>query len=96
MKIRQIILPTESMNLFFLTPTNYQEITRIITSLKNSSSFGPYGISSFIFKIDSGVVSLPLSLFFNLLTKQACFLESLKFSKVIPTFKFGAKCDLSN
>ena len=30
----------------FLTPTNFQEISRII-SLKNSSAFGPDGISSF-------------------------------------------------
>ena len=34
----------------FLTPTNFQEISRIISSLKNSSSFGPDGISSFFFK----------------------------------------------
>ena len=33
----------------FLTPTNFQEISRII-SLKNSSSFGPDGISSFFLK----------------------------------------------
>ena len=31
----------------FLTPTNLQEISRIISSLKNSSSFGPNGICSF-------------------------------------------------
>ena len=31
----------------FLTPTNFQEISRIISSLKNSSSFGLDGISSF-------------------------------------------------
>ena len=31
----------------FLTPTNLQEISRIISSLKNSSSFGPDGISPF-------------------------------------------------
>ena len=31
----------------FLTPTNLHEISRIISSLKNSSSFGPDGKSSF-------------------------------------------------
>ena len=59
----------------FLIPSNLQEISRIISSLKNSSSFGSYGISSSFLKIDSGVVSLPLSLFFDLFTKQACILE---------------------
>ena len=80
----------------FLTPTNFQEISRIISSLKNSSSFGPDGISSFFLKIASDVVSFPLSIFFNLFIEQGCFPESLKLSKVIPMFKSGAKCDLSN
>ena len=47
-------------------------------------------------KIASDGVSFPLSLFFNLFIEQGCFPESLKLSKVIPIFKSGAKCDLSN
>ena len=77
----------------FLTPTNFQEISRIISSLKNSSSFGPDGISSFFLNTASDVVSFPLSIFFNLFIEQECFPESLKLSKVIPIFKSGAKCD---
>ena len=48
------------------------------------------------FKIASDVVSFPLSIFFNLFIEQGCFPESLKLLKVIPIFKSGAKCDLSN
>ena len=54
----------------FLTPTNFQEISKIISSVKNSSSFGPDGISSFFFKIASDVVSFPLSILICLLNKD--------------------------
>ena len=50
----------------------------------------------FFLKVASDVVSFPLSIFFNLFIEQGCFPESLKLSKVIPIFKSGAKCDLSN
>ena len=80
----------------FLTPTNFQEISKIISSLKNSSSFGPDGISSFCLKIAFDVVSFPLSIFFNVFIEQGYFSESLKLSKVIPIFKSGTKCDISN
>ena len=79
----------------FLTPTNLQKINRIISSLKNSSSLGPDGISFCFSKMAFDVVSLPLPIFFNLFIKEGCFRESLKLSKVIPIFRSGANCDLS-
>ena len=48
------------------------------------------------FKIVSGGVFLPLSIFFKWCLEQGNFPESLKLSNAIPIFKSDAKCDLSN
>ena len=80
----------------FSAPTYPQEIERIISSLRNSSSSGREGFSTFFIKTASTVLAAPLSFIFNFCIENGIFPESLKISKVIPIYKSGAKSEVNN
>ena len=80
----------------FITSTYPQEVQRITTTLHNSQSTGPDGISSSFIKLASNQLSLPLTILFNFCVENGIFPDSLKISKVIPIYKSGPKENMSN
>ena len=83
-------------NFIFLAPSHPQEILRTISSLRNSSFYGPDNISSFFLKLGSNILIYPLTIFFNFCVECGIFPDTLKTSKVISIFKSGDKTDLNN
>ena len=61
----------------------------VIKRLKNKFSYGLDGISNFLIKNCSEVLSKPLTLIINQTLTSGIFPEKLKSSKVIPIFKSG-------
>ena len=64
--------------------------------MRNSSSSGPEGFSSFFIKTASTVLASPLSFVFNFCIENDIFPQSLKISKVISIHKSGAKSEVNN
>ena len=68
----------------------------MIKRLKNKFSYGLDGISNFLIKNCSEVLSKPLTLIINQTLTSGIFPEKLKSSKVIPIFKSGEVSCISN
>ena len=72
---------------FFLSPTQPDEIEKIIDKLNPSKSTGPNGIPVFILKLFKGFFSFWLSKLINLCFETGEFPRMLKLAKVIPLHK---------
>ena len=80
---------------FFLTPTDKNEITFIISSLDSHKSSGPNSIPVKILKLLKNDISQQLSdIFMSFLTGQ--FPSVLKIAKVMPIHKKQSKVDYAN
>ena len=84
---------TQSM---FLKATNEFEMEKIITKMKNKTSFGPDGISPKLLKLSSVSVIRPLTVLINRCMESGVIPESLKVAKVIPIYKSGDQKNFSN
>jgi ribonuclease P/MRP protein subunit RPP40 len=73
-----------------------EEIHKIISKLKSSSSPGPDGISSRLLKEGIEHLCHPLSMLFNMSIQHSCVPSSWKLANVTPIFKGGRKQSPSN
>jgi hypothetical protein len=76
--------------------TTNTEIEKIIVSLKASTTHGYEGISNTILKASKNFISVPLSYLCNRVLFEGIYPDRLKYAEIIPVFKKGEKCDLSN
>ncbi len=83
-------------NSLFLTPTDINEIERIIISLKPKNSSGQDGLSSKLLKSLSSSLACPISTIINKSLQTGTVPTSLKLAKVIPIYKTKDKTDMGN
>ena len=76
--------------------TNVNEISKIISNLKNTSSTGIDNISTKTLKEINNIISPLLTILINECLDSGVFPDSLKNSKIIPIFKGGDKYNKSN
>jgi hypothetical protein len=85
-----------SQNTVFLHPTNVQEIQRIISNMKNKTSFGSDKISNKMLKILSNEICIPLEIIFNKSIIEGKVPRKLKIAHIIPIHKANSKHELNN
>ncbi len=83
-------------NSLFLTPTDINEIERIIISLKPKNSSGQDRLSSKLLKSLSSSLACPISTIINKSLQTGTVPTSLKLAKVIPIYKTKDKTDMGN
>ena len=89
-------LSYSNTNTFFLTPTDKNEISLIISSLNSHKSSGPNSIPVKILKLLKNDISQQLSDIFNMSFPTGQFPSVLKIAKVIPIHKKQARVDYTN
>ena len=80
-------MKNNSSNSFFLSPTNKNEISSIISSLHPNKSVGPNSIPTKILKLLKDEISSHLSDIYNISFSMGMFPSVLKTAKVIPLYK---------
>ena len=85
-----------STNDFFLTPTDKNEISLIISSLDSHKSSGLNNIPVKILKLLKNDISQQLSDIFNMSFSTGQFPSVLKIAKVIPILKKQSRVDYTN
>ena len=75
---------------------NKAEILSILKNLNTNSSSGPDLINPIILKHCSDELVEPLFILFNIITETGEFPTEWKKSFIVPIFKSGNKCDISN
>ena len=78
---------TQLNKTFYLSPTDPEEVKKLITSLKSKHSCGHDGISSWLLKKIAIPISLPLSIAINKSIESGHVPNFLKLAKVIPIYK---------
>ena len=89
-------LSNTNTNTFFLTPTDKNEISFIISSLDSHKSSGPNSIPVKILKLLKNDISQQLSDIFNMSFLTGQFPSVLEIAKVIPIHKKQSKVDYAN
>lgn len=84
-----------SLNSMYLPDVDENEIINIINSLKNSSA-GWDALPAFLAKRSVKYFIQPLTYLINQSIRLGIFPDELKIAKVIPLFKSGDKCSISN
>jgi len=74
-------------NSLFLSPTDPEEISKIISLLKSKKSCGDDGISSSFLKETKSALKIPLSILINKSLETGQVPKSMKIAKVIPIHK---------
>ena len=80
----------------FLTPTEPNEILKVIKSFKSKKSSGNDGISMTLIKQLGPSCSIPITYIINLSLSQGIVPDSMKLAKVIPIFKSKSRNSFSN
>ena len=75
------------LQIFFLTPTNEQEVLKGIKLLKRNKAFGPFSIPTKFLKLFQKELSKPISLIINLSFSTGIFPFIQELGKVTPFFK---------
>jgi predicted CopG family antitoxin len=83
-------------NSLFLHPCTPQEIYKTVASLKNKRSSGSDGITNDFIKKVNQSICIPLCIIFNKSFEEGVFPTAMKLAKVVPLYKSGNKCDVSN
>ena len=83
-------------NSIYLTPTNSDEILKIITDLKNKKSSGHDGINSMLLRELKSSVCDPLAIIFNKSLETGELPSSLKLAKIVPIYKSKDKEEFKN
>ena len=89
-------MENNSSKSFFLSPTNKNEISSIISSLNPNKSVGPNSIPTKILKLLKYEISSHLSDIYNILFSMGVFPSVLKTVKVIPVHKKDSILDCNN
>lgn len=85
-----------SLKSFGLLDTDEEEITRIITGLKDDCAVGWDNISNKILKLFKHILVPPLTHIFRICFSQGIFPSGLKQAVVVPIFKSGNKALVNN
>ena len=85
-----------SQNSIFMMPTSQEEIHKIITSLKNKSSFGHDKINNTLIKILSEHLCTPLEIIFNKSLLNGQVPDQMKIAHIVPIHKSNSKHELNN
>lgn len=80
----------------FFSPTNNQEVIRIISDLKNKKAPGDDGLKAETLKLISEYIASPLTYIINKMFQLGKFPTALKLSIVTPIFKNGDKSEMGN
>ena len=83
-------------NSFFLTPTNKDEVSSLISMLNNKKSTRHNDINTKFIKFSKPIIAPVLSDLFNLALLQGDFPNCLKVAEIFPLFKKGDMCKTSN
>ena len=83
-------------NSFFLTPTNEDEVSSLISMLNNKKSTRHNDINTKCIKFSKPIIAPVLSDLFNLAFLQGDFPNCLKVAEIFPLFKKGDMCKTSN
>ena len=83
-------------NFMFLFPCTPQEVFDIITKLKDRKACETIDIETRFIKLANPVISTFLSNLFDVYLNTGVFPDSLKITKVIPTFKKGCSTQTTN
>jgi hypothetical protein len=73
----------------FLTPVSEIEVEQVISTLKNSSSPGPDGVTNNTIKIISNLISSPLTFIINKIFETGKFPMLFKIARIKPLYKAG-------
>jgi len=84
------------LNSFVLFPTDAAEIIKIVSELKNKTSFGYDNIPVNIMKSTVNYIADPITTIINSSMNTGVFPDALKIAKVCPIFKNGDKSDFQN
>ena len=79
----------------YMMPTNISEIKKCLQALKSNTP-GVDEISPRILQHVNEALAVPLTHIVNLSLKHGIFPDHLKKAKVIPIYKAGNRCDISN
>lgn len=83
-------------NSIFLEPVSPAEMFNVIHTLNSNKSPGLDGIPAYFIKMAADVIAVPLSILCNFSFSIGVFPECMKSAKVVPLFKSGSRCDLTN
>ena len=89
-------LNTPNAKSIFLSPTDPDEIRRIIMQIKPKSSSGPDSISSKLIKTLSTSLCLPICIVVNKSIASGTVPRNMKLAKVIPIYKAKEQTELGN
>lgn len=79
----------------FLYPTSREEIDNAVNDLKNKAG-GADGVSAKVIKLLANEIVEPLDHILNICIKNSTWPEKLKYAVVVPIYKAGEKCNITN
>ena len=89
-------MKNRSINSIYFSPTDSNEVKKIITSLKTKHSSGPDNISSYFLKSITHEVAHPIAIIINKSMESGEVPREMKTAKVIPIYKSKDKEIFSN
>ena len=89
-------LQNKNRNSIVMFPTDFSEITKIISNLKTKTSQGDDNISTKLLKLTSNITSNAIAHITNLSINQGIVPDKLKIAKVIPIFKKNERHEAGN
>lgn len=95
-RVKTLVSTSTPINSMIMMDTDQVEVKSTIQNLKNSSSMGWDGISSYFLKLAADTLALPVTIICNLCFHTGVFPDALKRSVVIPIFKAGDRDCISN
>ena len=75
---------------------NEDLVLQALKTFKNNTTCGPDEIPSFLLRDCATIFAKPLTMLFNLILKTQSFPNIWKQTKIVPVFKSGDKCDITN
>ena len=89
-------LNNPNIHSLFVSPTNSNEVSRLISKLKHGKASGPNSIPTVVLKHLNNEISTVLAELFNLSFSTGVFPDILKTSSVLPLFKKDSKLICGN
>ena len=80
---------------FFLMPTDANEISNILTSMKPKTSAGHDNISTTLLNALKSAICDPISIIINMSLQSGKVPANMKLAKVVPIYKAKEKSDLA-
>ena len=81
---------------FFISPTDFTEVSDTISNLTTDKSEGPNGIPTKILHLLKNDISHIFADLFNKLFSTGVFPSALKIAKILPIHKKGSKLECNN